>query len=156
MKNKVTLTLNGKSVEVELTAEQLKELGMVEEKKELLERKGWYYCKCSDNSISHKIRDSAVKIDNSKLESGNYYSSKKIAEKSIDNFANRIKTWILEENEKTGWETDWNDGEGQYYIFYNDGKYCVGRDMFSKRIGVIYTSYGSAKKLCKLLNDGWR
>lgn len=160
MKNKVTLTLNGKSVEVELTNEQLKELGVVEEKKELISypEDGFFFAKHDNSDIEYCYNKDYYARDYL-IKSGNCYSFEYIAKKSIDNLANRIKTWILEENEITGWEADWNNGDQRkYYVFYDysSDKYYLEYSYVYRRIGMTYTSKESVIKLCKLLNDGWR
>lgn len=155
---KASITLNNKTVEIELTAEQLEELGLVEEK-DLIERRGKYYYFDDGYSEVHQGDDVDANLDKNLFKHGNYYSCEEVANMSIDNLANRIKTFILEENYKSGWVADWKNGEQwKYCIEFNSRKNLYYADCYciTKTIGVTYTTKETAKKLVELLNKGYR
>ena len=76
---KVTLTHDGKSVELDLTNEQLTALGLKEEKKTGYEKDKIYCYVTSDNSVVC-IPDSGIPMDLNHHNHANYYTSRKVAE----------------------------------------------------------------------------
>ena len=79
---KVTLTHDGKSVELDLTNEQLTALGLKEEKKKTgYERCGSipFYCTVESTGRVHTACDANTTFDDKNFDTANYYSDKKLA-----------------------------------------------------------------------------
>lgn len=122
-KMKVGLSFNGKSVEVELTQEQLKELGLIEEKKKTgYERVGrcnvYYMIEVNGMPMSH--------VDNSPLDTllynnAQYYSDETIADNNAraDKLMRQIRRFAAE-NGGIPSKEDWKDNNKEkYYIAYD-------------------------------------
>lgn len=140
---KVTIEHDGKKVDVELTAEQVKELGLQEEKKTGWERveygKYYYYFggslrkACSDTDIN-------ASTDIDRYNNGSYFTDEKLAEKMLKRVRLMLKMqrWADEHNEPL----DWNDKNGKYCIIYDTTtyKFVVDYNTHVKIVGTIYFS----------------
>ena len=152
-KMKVGLSFNGKSVEVELTQEQLKELGLVEEKKktgyEKVE-KGRFYLWVAGVGTPHCDSDSRLSTDNERYYAANYYSDETIAENNAraDKLMRQLRRFAAE-NGRIPSAEDWeNPLVSKYTIEYdhavNKLDYCL---WFNKQMsGVVYFN---SKKACE-------
>lgn len=122
-KMKVGLSFNGKNVEVELTQEQLKELGLIEEKKktgyERVETGNVYYtCEFNGMIMSH--------VDNSPIDAivynhAYYYSDETIADNNrrADELMRKIRRFAAE-NGGIPSKEDWKDRSiNKHYIRYD-------------------------------------
>ena len=77
---KVTLTHDGKSVELDLTTEQMAALGLKEEKKNTGYEKGTIYCYVTSDNHVVCIPDSGSTMDLKHYNNANYYTLRSIAE----------------------------------------------------------------------------
>lgn len=138
---KVTIEHNGKKVDVELTAEQVKELGLQEEKKTGWERDEEVYYYMSSYMQLGEEMDVKALIDNYRYSGGNYFSNKTLAEKMLKRvrLMLRMQRWADEHNEPL----DWSDGDTvKYRINYNTVTYefWVDHNTTVNSIGAVYFS----------------
>lgn len=123
---KVTINANGKTVQVEITEEQLKELGLIEERS----RTGYERVKKGDVYYFNITRSETVaeeecdrRIDEGHYDTGNYYSDKTIAENNAraDRLLRQLRRWQAA-NDKAISISDWkNDQIDKYCITYGYG-----------------------------------
>ena len=121
---KVTINANGTTIQAEISEEQLKELGLIEEQPTGYERvkKGetYYVIDTEYNSMS-KITEFNDQEDEQCYDTGNYYSDKTIAENNAraDRLLRQLKQWQAQ-NDKAISISDWkNEGIIKYFIAYN-------------------------------------
>lgn len=94
----ITINANGKSIRVEISEEQLKELGLVEDKPKTGYERGkngkLYYCVEEDDYVLRYAEENATSDDNY-YGIGNYYSDKTIAENNAraDRLLRRLRQW---------------------------------------------------------------
>lgn len=118
---KVNLEYNGNKVELELTAEQIKQLGIEEKKKSGWERVAngyWYYRIEVSGGIIQDV-EASHKADNELYTCGNYFADKNLAKKMSKRIGLmlRMQRWANEHNyEKINWR---NTNQRKYYIYYN-------------------------------------
>ena len=154
---KVTIEHDGKKVEVELTAEQVKELGLQEEKKTGWERaesdKSYVYI---DSYMQLTQTDDCKMIqDNTRYQRGNYFTDIDLAEKMLKRISLMLKMqrWADEHNEPL----DWNDNNMfKYRINYNTNhrELRVSYDIVSRLVGAVYfSSYDIAEKAIEEFGD---
>lgn len=115
-----TLTINGKTYEVQLTDEQVIE---IEEPKkvtgfEKAETDSCYFC---ENSRGYKefFGEHGMKYDNDRYETANYYTDESLAEWCIrnDTLNRKMRRWAAEHNKKP---IDWtNELPYKYHLYYN-------------------------------------
>ena len=121
---KATISANGKTVQVEMTEEQAKILGLAEERsrtgyerREECNNKKYYFV----NTIDLVIEDeNTVLFDQNRYDVGNYYSDKTIAENNAraDRLLRQLKQWQAQ-NDKAISISDWkNEGIIKYFIAY--------------------------------------
>ena len=126
-KMKVELKANGKTVQVEMTEEQAKILGLVEDKpktgyerREECNNKKYYFV----NTIDLVIEDeNTVLFDQNRYDVGNYYSDKTIAENNAraDRLLRCLRQWQAL-NDKSISEKDWNDeSKKKWFVAYSYG-----------------------------------
>ena len=117
---KAEITYNGKTVDVELTSEQMKELGLQDSKKTGWEKvnindRYYYISSCAEVRYETNQDDA---VDRSHIKCGNYFSDKALAElmaKTIGLYL-RMRRWADEHNT--------NDcTEDKYEIGYTNGGY---------------------------------
>lgn len=155
---KVTIEYNGKKIDVELTAEQVKKLGLQEKKKTGWERaeynENYYYL---DSSLDSVLSDTDLNTfeDIVRYNGGNYFTDEKLAEKMFKRVKLMLKMqrWADEHNEPL----DWNDRCAiKYRIAYNvtSEKLEITSNTFQRLIGAVYfSSYEIAKKAIEEFGD---
>ena len=152
---KVTIEHDGKKVEVELTAEQVKELGLQEEKKTGWERGDETYYFITTYMQLGEESDLKVELDNERYSVGNYFTDKTLAEKMLKRVRLMLKMqkWADEHNEPL----DWNDNNMfKYRINYNTNhrELRVSYDIVSRLVGAVYfSSYDIAEKAIEEFGD---
>ena len=144
---KVTIEHNGKKIDVKLTAEQIKELGLQEEK-----AMGWKranYGAHSDRTYTYidscmqltQTRDYETIADEWRYQHGNYFTDSNLAEKMLKRVRLMLKMqrWADEHNGPL----DWNDSCAiKYRITYNiiSEKLKITSNTFQRSIGAVYFS----------------
>lgn len=123
----VELKANGKTVQVEMTEEQAKILGLVTDKpKTGYERtkigETYYVINTEDDSMI-KITEFNDQEDEQCYDKGNYYSNKMIAENNAraDRLLRQLRQWQAL-NDKSISEKDWNDeSKKKWFVAYSYG-----------------------------------
>ena len=124
---KVELKANGKTVQVEMTEEQLKELGLIEEQRTGYERvkKGeMYYVIDTEYNSMLKITEFNDQEDEQCYNTGNYYNDKVIAENNAraDRLLRQLRQWQAQ-NDKAISKEDWNnESKKKWFIIYSSGE----------------------------------
>ena len=133
---KVELKVNDKSVQAEISEEQLKELGLFEqlkklgliedksktgyERREECNNKKYYFVNTIDLVIEV---ENTVLFDQNRYDVGNYYSDKTIAENNAraDRLLRQLRQWQAL-NDKSISEKDWNDeSKKKWFVAYSYG-----------------------------------
>lgn len=141
---KVELKANGKTVQVEMTEEQAKILGLVEERSrtgyERVEKKETYYVINTEDDSMINITEFNDQTDERCYNTGNYYNSEIIADNNAraDKLLCCLRQWQAL-NDKVISQKDWQDGT---LCFYNI-KYNYSLDML----------YAHADSCCRCLNN---
>lgn len=142
---KVTINANGKTVQVEITEEQLKELGLIEERS----RTGYERVKKGDVYYFNITRSETVaevecnrRIDEGRYDTGNYYSDKTIAENNAraDRLLRQLRQWQAQNDEVISKE-DWEDHDlTKYFIIYDYDSNVIspGRTWWMRGTNNIY------------------
>ena len=130
----VELKVNDKSVQAEISEEQLKELGLFEQLKKLglienqptgyerAKKDSIYFFKNSVGDIQGVTDDKCV-LDQEYYDSGNYYSSKMIARNNAraDRLLRQLRQWQAQ-NDKAISKEDWEDNDkDKWCIVYGYG-----------------------------------
>ena len=157
---KVELKANGKTVQVEMTEEQAKILGLVEERSrtgyERVEVEETYYLVEVDDEITNMKHNG--QLDRDCYDVGNYYSNKTIAENNAraDRLHRQLRQW-QGLNDKAITKKDW---KGYDVIKYNiDYDYLTNRLLVRwtgryRKLNVVYfTSEEKAEKAIKVFED---
>ena len=120
---KVELKANGKTVQVEMTEEQAKILGLVEERSrtgyERVEVEETYYLVEVDDEITNMKHNG--QLDRDCYDVGNYYSNKTIAENNAraDRLLRHLRQWQAQNDEPISVE-DWNNEcKKKWFIIYS-------------------------------------
>ena len=120
---KVELKANGKTVQVEMTEEQAKILGLVEERSrtgyERVEVEETYYLVEVDDEITNMKHNG--QLDRDCYDVGNYYSNKTIAENNAraDRLQRCLRQWQAQNDEPISVE-DWNnESKKKWFIIYS-------------------------------------
>lgn len=120
---KVELKANGKNVQVEMTEEQAKILGLVEERSrtgyERVEVEETYYLVEVDDEITNMKHNG--QLDRDCYDVGNYYSNKTIAENNAraDRLLRHLRQWQAQNDEPISVE-DWNnESKKKWFIIYS-------------------------------------
>ena len=159
---KATISANGKTVQVEMTEEQAKILGLAEERsrtgyerREECNNKKYYFV----NTIDLVIEDeNTVLFDQNRYDVGNYYSDKTIAENNAraDRLLRQLKQWQAQ-NDKAISISDWkNEGIIKYFIAYNNRSslFEIGRCSRRREPNIIYfTTKDKVSKAVKNFRD---
>ena len=124
---KVELKANGKTVQVEMTKEQAKILGLVEDTPKTGYERGkngkLYYCVEEDGHLL-RYAEGNDSADDIFYGIGNYYSDKTIAENNAraDRLLRQLRQWQAQ-NDKAISKEDWedNDDKGKWCIMYGYG-----------------------------------
>ena len=119
----VELKVNGKTVQVEMTEEQAKILGLVEERSrtgyERVEVEETYYLVEVDDEITNMKHNG--QLDRDCYDVGNYYSNKTIAENNAraDRLQRCLRQWQAQ-NDKAISVEDWNnESKKKWFIIYS-------------------------------------
>lgn len=122
---KVELKANGKTVQVEITKEQAKILGLVEERSrtgyERVEKSETYYVINTEDDSMIDITEFNDQTDERCYNTGNYYSDKTIAENNAraDRLLRQLRQWQAQNDEVISKE-DWEDQDlKKYSIIYD-------------------------------------
>ena len=120
---KVELKANGKTVQVEMTEEQAKILGLVEERSrtgyERVEVEETYDLVEVDDEITNMKHNG--QLDRDCYDVGNYYSNKTIAENNAraDRLLRHLRQWQAQNDEPISVE-DWNnESKKKWFIIYS-------------------------------------
>jgi hypothetical protein len=119
----VELKVNDKSVRVEMTEEQLKKLGLIEDKPktgyERVDEDESYFV---DDTINdgHEVLGGRTLVNNLYYINGNYYNDKSIVENNAhaDRLLRRLRQWQAS-HDKAITLTDWEANTNKYKIKYN-------------------------------------
>lgn len=119
----VELKANGKSVQAEISEEQLKELGLFEERSRTGYERGeveeTYYLVDVDDEITNMKHNG--QLDRDCYDVGNYYSNKTIAENNAraDRLLRQLRQWQAL-NDKSISVEDWNnESKKKWFIIYS-------------------------------------
>ena len=152
---KVELKVNDKSIQAEISEEQLKELGLFEQLKKLglieersrtgyerVEVEETYYLVDVDDEITNMKHNG--QLDRDCYDVGNYYSNKTIAENNAraDRLLRQLRQWQAQ-NDKAISISDWkNDKINKYCIAYNYSlnELNTGMERRLRRPNAIYLS----------------
>lgn len=122
---KVELKANGKTVQVEITKEQAKILGLVEERSrtgyERVEKSETYYVINTEDDSMINITEFNDQTDERCYNTGNYYSDKTIAENNAraDRLFRQLRQWQAQ-NDKAISVEDWNnESKKKWFIIYS-------------------------------------
>ena len=141
---KVELKANGKTVQVEMTEEQAKILGLVEERSrtgyERVEVEETYYLVEVDDEITNMKHNG--QLDRDCYDVGNYYSNKTIAENNAraDRLLRQLRRWQAQNDEVISKE-DWEDHDlTKYFIIYDYDSNVIspGRTWWMRGTNNIY------------------
>lgn len=125
---KAQLTFNGQSVDVELTVEQLQQLGI----KEQVTRKRWRaeknnkYWYVDKDGVVEAYTETFCDIDNFLFASGNYFKTDEEALKALNYILTRqrVKDAIADLN--GNWKVDWSDnGQTKWYLYFDIEKNII-------------------------------
>lgn len=120
---KVTINANGTTIQAEISEEQLKELGLIEEQPTGYERvkKGdVYYFNITRSETVAEVECNR-RIDEGRYDTGNYYSDKTIAENNAraDRLLRQLRRWQAQNDEVISVE-DWNnESKKKWFIIYS-------------------------------------
>lgn len=157
----VELKANGKTVQVEMTEEQLKELGLIEEQRTGYERvkKGeMYYVIDAEYNGMLKITEFNDQEDERCYNTGNYYNDKVIAENNAraDKLLRCLRRWQAA-NDRAISVSDWkNDNIFKYYVDYDCFNelffttYAVHRRFLNN---IYFTSEEKAEEAIEVFRD---
>ena len=162
----VELKVNDKSVQAEISEEQLKELGLFEQLKKLgliedkprtgyerVEKGEMYYLVDIYNNIMRVTEDND-QGDEQCYNTGNYYNDKVIAENNAraDRLQRCLRQWQAA-NDKVISISDWkNDEINKYFITYNyrSSLFEIGRSSQRREPNIIYfTTKGKVTEAIK-------
>ena len=140
----VELKANGKTVQVEMTEEQAKILGLAEERSrtgyERVEVEETYYLVEVDDEITNMKHNG--QLDRDCYDVGNYYSNKTIAENNAraDRLLRQLRRWQAQNDEVISKE-DWEDHDlTKYFIIYDYDSNVIspGRTWWMRGTNNIY------------------
>lgn len=156
----VTISANGKNIKAEISEEQAKILGLVEDKPktgyESLGTGETYYLVDVDDEITTMKYDS--RLDRDCYDVGNYYSDKVIAENNAraDRLLRQLRQWQAL-NDKSISVEDWEDhGKNKWCIIYGYGLEKLYVDYFHciRLHNVIYfTTREKAEEAIEVFRD---
>lgn len=154
----VELKVNGKTVHAEISEEQAKILGLIEDKpktgyerREECNNKKYYFVNTIDLVIEN---ENTVLFDQNRYDVGNYYSDKTIAENNAraDRLLRCLRQWQAQ-NDKVISVSDWkNDKINKYFITYNyrSSLFEIGRSSQRREPNIIYfTTKGKVTEAIK-------
>lgn len=141
----VELKVNDKSVRVEMTEEQLKELGLIEDKPktgyERVDEDESYFV---DDTINdgHEVLGGRTLVNNLYYINGNYYNDKSIVENNAhaDRLLRQLRRWQAQ-NDKVISVSDWKNNQIDKYCIaysYGDEKLYANNFYYTRLPNVIY------------------
>ena len=142
---KVELKVNGKTVQVEMTKEQAKILGLAEERSrtgyERVKKGDVYYLVDIYNNIMRVTEDND-QGDKQCYSTGNYYSDKIISENNAraDRLLRQLRQWQAQNDEVISKE-DWEDQDLKKYSIiydYSSNVFYAGRTWWMRGPNNIY------------------
>ena len=157
---KVELKANGKTVQVEMTEEQLKKLGAIKPRtgyERVKKGEMYYVINTKDNSMIN-IKEFNDEMDEQCYNIGNYYNDKIIAENNAraDKLLRCLRQWQAQ-NDKPISMSDWkNDNISKYYVDYDCFHelffvtYAVRRRSLNN---IYFTSDEKAKEAIEVFRD---
>ena len=119
---KAQITVNGKSIEIEISRNQAKELGLIDRETtgyERVEVEETYYLVEVDDEITNMKHN--CQLDRDCYDVGNYYSNKTIAENNAraDRLQRCLRQWQAQ-NDKAISVEDWNnESKKKWFIIYS-------------------------------------
>ena len=158
----VELKANGKTVQVEMTEEQAKILGLVEERSrtgyERVDEDDSYFVDDTINDGHEVIGGRGTLVNDLYYNNGNYYNDKTIAENNAraDRLFRQLRRWQAL-NDKAITKKDWEDiNVGKIIIFYNYEcckiRIACRRTMRHPNV-VYFTSREKAKEAIEVFKD---
>lgn len=157
----VTISANGKNIKAEISEEQAKILGLIEEQRtgyERVEKRETYYVINTEDDSMINITEFNDQTDERCYNTGNYYSDKTIAENNAraDRLLRQLKQWQAQ-NDKAISISDWkNEGIIKYFIAYNyrSSLFEIGRCSRRREPNIIYfTTKDKVSKAVKNFRD---
>lgn len=167
----VELKVNDKSVQAEISEEQLKKMGIFEQLKELglvedkpktgyerVKKSETYYVIDTEYNSMSKIQELNEQEDEQYYNTGNYYSDETIAENNAraDRLQRCLRQWQAQ-NDKPISMSDWkNNNISKYYVDYDCFNelffvtYAVHRRFLNN---IYFTSEEKAKEAIEVFND---
>lgn len=145
---KVELKVNGKTVQVEIPEEQLKELGVIKERSrtgyERVKKGEMYYLIDTEYNSMLKITEFNNQEDEQCYNTGNYYNDKVIAENNAraDRLLRCLRQWQAQ-NDKVISVSDWKNDKINKYCFaynYSLNELNIGIERKLRRPNAIYFS----------------
>lgn len=141
----VELKVNDKSVRVEMTEEQLKELGLIEDKPktgyERVDEDESYFV---DDTINdgHEVLGGRTLVNNLYYINGNYYNDKSIVENNAhaDRLLRQLRRWQAQ-NDKVISVSDWKNNQIDKYCIaysYGDEKLYANNFYYTRLPNTIY------------------
>lgn len=155
----VELKANGKTVQVEMTEEQLKELGVIKPRTgyERMEKDSTYFFNVASGDTS-STAEAKHTVEQDFYDNGNYYSDCEIAENNAraDRLFRQLRRWQAL-NDKAITKKDWEDiNVGKIIIFYNYEcckiRIACRRTMRHPNV-VYFTSREKAKEAIEVFKD---
>ena len=120
----VTISANGKNIKAEISEEQAKILGLIEEQRtgyERVEKRETYYVINTEDDSMINITEFNDQTDERCYNTGNYYSDKTIAENNAraDRLLRQLRQWQAL-NDKPISVEDWNnESKKKWFIIYS-------------------------------------
>ena len=120
----VTISANGKNIKAEISEEQAKILGLIEEQRtgyERVEKRETYYVINTEDDSMINITEFNDQTDERCYNTGNYYSDKTIAENNAraDRLLRQLRQWQAQNDEPISVE-DWNnESKKKWFIIYS-------------------------------------
>jgi len=153
---KATITANGKSVDIELTDEQAKTLGIEEKKKtgwERVQPGNQYYFIAYDCSLKLDFENSDT-TDEESYKSGNYFSDFHLGEKMAKRVSLmlRMQRWADEHNDKIDWT---NMEQQKYHIYYDEEihDFVIGEHTYVNTYEIWFSSEELAEKALEIFGE---
>lgn len=156
----VTINANGKSIKAEITEEQAKILGLVEDKpktgyERVDEDEGYFV----DDTINdgHEVLGGGALVNNLYYINGNYYNDKSIVENNAraDRLLRQLRQWQAS-HDKAITLTDWKTNTNKYKIKYNYVDncpfVCIERNLRDPNI-VYFSSNKKAEDAIEVFRD---
>lgn len=156
---KATISANGKTIKTEISEEQLKELGLVEDKPktgyERVDEDESYFV---DDTINdgHEVLGGRTLVNNLYYINGNYYNDKSIVENNAraDRLLRRLRQWQAQ-NDKAISKEDWNnESKKKWFIIYSSGEMYAEYYYIMRLPNTIYfTTKEKAEEAIEVFRD---